>query len=256
MFQHWVPLRISRAPAYLSAANFTSILFNILKKKDKAVEQVEEVIQGLPPDSKLRKVLEQLRDEGNEKVEDFKARLQSWFDDVMSQASGWYKRHLQIVTLLVGLCIAAVFNADSFKIYRHLTTDAAAREQINLLAEKYVAENQTAPTVNVPDEVRLREMKTTIDSLVNSETFQKTTNILGLGWRKGEFYQTFEGWFYRILGWLVTALAISLGAPFWFDVLKKIITIRSSGGESQSTGAPTQVVINTGTETKVTKAKV
>ncbi len=36
-----------------------------------------------------------------------------------------------------------------------------------------------------------------------------------------------NGW--SILGWLITALAISLGAPFWFDMLNKVIRLRSSG---------------------------
>ena len=32
----------------------------------------------------------------------------------------------------------------------------------------------------------------------------------------------------HLFGWLLTALAISLGAPFWFDILNKIIVIRST----------------------------
>jgi hypothetical protein len=40
------------------------------------------------------------------------------------------------------------------------------------------------------------------------------------------------GWFDQIywhwLGWILTALAISLGAPFWFDLLNKFIVIRSA----------------------------
>ncbi len=31
------------------------------------------------------------------------------------------------------------------------------------------------------------------------------------------------------LGWLVTILAISLGAPFWFDVLNKFMNLRNTG---------------------------
>jgi hypothetical protein len=31
-----------------------------------------------------------------------------------------------------------------------------------------------------------------------------------------------------VLGWLVTALAVSLGAPFWFDLLNKFMVIRST----------------------------
>ncbi len=57
------------------------------------------------------------------------------------------------------------------------------------------------------------------------------------------------------MGWFVTALAISLGAPFWFDVLKKIITIRSSGATESGGGGGTQVVINTGKDASVDKKK-
>jgi len=33
---------------------------------------------------------------------------------------------------------------------------------------------------------------------------------------------------WHFLGWLLTALAISLGAPFWFDLLNKFIVVRST----------------------------
>ena len=33
----------------------------------------------------------------------------------------------------------------------------------------------------------------------------------------------------HLLGWIVTVLAISLGAPFWFDVLNKIMNLRNAG---------------------------
>jgi hypothetical protein len=40
------------------------------------------------------------------------------------------------------------------------------------------------------------------------------------------------GWYTQfrahILGWLLTALAISLGAPFWFDLLNKFVVVRST----------------------------
>ncbi len=30
------------------------------------------------------------------------------------------------------------------------------------------------------------------------------------------------------LGWILTAVAISMGAPFWFDMLNKVVAVRSS----------------------------
>jgi hypothetical protein len=31
------------------------------------------------------------------------------------------------------------------------------------------------------------------------------------------------------LGWILTILAISMGAPFWFDMLNKVMNIRFAG---------------------------
>jgi hypothetical protein len=38
---------------------------------------------------------------------------------------------------------------------------------------------------------------------------------------------TGQAWF-RVFGWLFTAAALSLGAPFWFDVLNKFMVVRST----------------------------
>jgi hypothetical protein len=35
-------------------------------------------------------------------------------------------------------------------------------------------------------------------------------------------------WILRVLGWLITALALSLGAPFWFDLLNKFMVVRAT----------------------------
>lgn len=57
---------------------------------------------------------------------------------------------------------------------------------------------------------------------------------LPLGWtrEKGDprslYGVSWQGWAMRILGWLVTALALSLGAPFWFDLLNKFIVVRGT----------------------------
>ena len=40
--------------------------------------------------------------------------------------------------------------------------------------------------------------------------------------------------FIKLIGWIITILAISLGAPFWFDILNKVASIRSSGTKPAS----------------------
>ena len=51
-----------------------------------------------------------------------------------------------------------------------------------------------------------------------------------------------------LLGWLITALAITLGAPFWFDLLSKLINIRGTGNKTDP-AAPANTGNSTGTTT-------
>src|SRR6266702_6144264 len=60
---------------------------------------------------------------------------------------------------------------------------------------------------------------------------------LPIGWTREEsdppdprqlYGVSLQGWVLRAFGWLITALALSLGAPFWFDLLNKFIVIRST----------------------------
>ena len=45
-------------------------------------------------------------------------------------------------------------------------------------------------------------------------------------------------WLVKILGWLVTGLAISLGAPFWFDLLNRLVDLRGAGKRPEPVKAP------------------
>jgi hypothetical protein len=37
------------------------------------------------------------------------------------------------------------------------------------------------------------------------------------------------GWALKVFGLLLSALAVSLGAPFWFDTLSKFMNVRGAG---------------------------
>ena len=50
-----------------------------------------------------------------------------------------------------------------------------------------------------------------------------------LGW-EGVSDWGVGGWITHALGWLFTAAAVSLGAPFWFDLLSRVARLRGTGG--------------------------
>ena len=75
--------------------------------------------------------------------------------------------------------------------------------------------------------------RTAIDS-VRKPSDAEINNRLVLPERWGWPSDWDWGWFgdtirFHFLGWLLTALAATLGAPFWFDTLNRIISIRSAG---------------------------
>jgi seryl-tRNA synthetase len=64
-----------------------------------------------------------------------------------------------------------------------------------------------------------------------TENVKKLEEIgLPIGWKRDDprLVPHRWGWLVKILGWLLTAFAISLGAPFWFDLLTKFVNVRSS----------------------------
>ena len=212
-------------PSYMDGATFQSILFEIILKGE-GVEKLKEKIDQLP-DEDLRNVLNQLLRDSENELDEFKKRIVKWYNDVMDRASGWYKRYAQKILIGVGLLIAVVFNADTFAIYEHLSTDTESLEQVVQLAEAYVEANgeelDRSPNTTFDDS--LDDLETLINQQIN-----EVKSPLGLGWENVSFVgYDFYDWLAKIMGYIVTALAISLGAPFWFDLLRKIVNIRSSG---------------------------
>lgn len=230
-----------RAPSYLSADTFQSVLLHVLLKGEGS-DQLVQKIEALP-DENLKQVLLQLLQDADYQVDRFRDNMRTWYDQVMDRAAGWYKRHVQRILLVVGLLIAVIFNADTIAIYDRLESDPESLEQIVRMAEQFLAEN---PEGMLTDSVRTSVSQDTtaygqawekIGILINEEIDQAATP-LGLGWGNVAVQElTWQEWLYKVLGWIVTALAVSLGAPFWFDLLRKLVNIRGSGRKPDSTAS-------------------
>lgn len=184
-------------------------------------------------------------------IEKAKAAFKKHYDEIMNRATGWYKKSVQWSLIVIGLIIALAFDADTFKIYTNLTSNPDDRQKLIELATNFSNENKieiytvqrdtTSGNVGRSDTSavqRVSDLRSLMDSLLVNE-IQNVPSPLGLGWQKSlseqvEDAQTKgrEAWkfyIFKLFGWIVTALAVSLGAPFWFDMLQKVISIRNSG---------------------------
>lgn len=181
--------------------------------------------------------------------------IQENFDQLMDRVSGWYKQRVQFFLLLIGLSMSIFFNADALDIYQNLTTDGDKRQEMMAIAADFVKSDQYAPLLD-PSAARLdssasatqylerEEIRLLLDSLILSG-IQNPQSPLGLGWDEPscglqansgtEIWCSMKWLLSKIPGWIITTLAISLGAPFWFDTLKKFINIRFAGSQFSGT---------------------
>lgn len=236
--------------------------------KDIEAEINRRVALGTCFSKELADVLTIYLQQANGDVQRFKLLVEKWYDDMMDRVSGWYKRQANRILIIIGLCLAIAFNVSTIDIVVKLSKDKDVREALVKNATEYVKNHldsskaATADSAPVKDSsfTALRSKLDSMKALYNS-TIAENNATLGLGWgdfgyskdslnwvKKGsppKEKPTHKGFFGKIgyvllqsiitprywLGFLITAFAISLGAPFWFDLLNKFINLRVSGAK-------------------------
>jgi len=164
-------------------------------------------------------------------VSKFTLYLENWFHETMDRASGWYKRYTQFILLVVGLFVAVVFNVDTIRIAAKLQKDPTLRADMVRQADAFV---KAHPNLDAElagrDNATAKVLKSTRDSMMHELKVANGTLGIGIDSYSAKDIPDF---LLSVLGWLITALAISLGAPFWFDLLNKFIRLRGSVAPSK-----------------------
>lgn len=219
-------------PSYIPSPIFATTLVNLLLAKpgtaDASVDSLRTAINNLP-ESKGRQALLALVNQGQTDLDAVRSSLEAWYNDGMDRVAGWYKRRTTLVLLCLGMIVAIGVNADSFVIARTLWDNPALRQATMTAADKFVQDYKPANASGSPPNAE--QVKQSIESLHE----QLSGLHLPLGWppRGSEndprsFPSDASLAWFRVLGWFFTAAALSLGAPFWFDLLNKFMVVRST----------------------------
>lgn len=209
-----------------------------------AVKLAPQLIVDLP--EPVQHTLRVLFAEAQHDVEQFKTQLELWFNNGMERVSGWYKRETQFILLVLAFALTIAANADTISVVGTLWRDPAVRSAAVTQAQVYldqVSKNLPAATAAGTSTGATGPATTqpaNADDLVaatkglNNALDQLDTSSLPLGWgRAGWPGLAGKKWLAALdehsLGWLMTTLAISLGAPFWFDMLNKVMSVRGAG---------------------------
>lgn len=227
--------------------------------------QLNQVMNGVVQLSKLRPQLAQLITSlssgldvnlaaGESRLAVARQNVEEWFDDSMDRAGGWYKRQTQVWLGVVGFALALLLNVDSVNIATALWRDPTLRQNVVEQAQKYQLASTSDPLED-PSEVAqsIQQLNSTLSQGL----------LLPVGWRtqlakldspeactllplaQGDIWgfpaengctmilDPFPGQkplaIPKLLGLILTAVAVSQGAPFWFDLLSKASNLRGSG---------------------------
>lgn len=228
--QAWGRLRQARAfftrtsgPSYLSPRSFALVLLDNLAPADgqqTLLEKGSTALDGLP--AGLRQRLKPLVDGAGNDVETLRANLEAWYDDTMARVSGWYKRKTQIIVIVIGVILVPAINANAIVMAERMWKDDAVRSAILVQAGAQASASPAAEGQAATADERLSNAADSID---------KVDQVgMPLGWTGAAVPDgDVAGIATMIAGWLLTILAISLGAPFWFDTLSRVSRLRSSG---------------------------
>jgi len=161
--------------------------------------------------------------------------------------------------------------ADNYKKQQNdTTTDEALKEykaiRLQLLAghdnlhkrpdndsiRKQISNDSLQATIALKNFKKVDSIGHEVDSIraqTVTATLDQLNNLSGLGvpigWKSNIAPRIFlssdkvdfTDWIWYILGIVITALSISMGAPFWFDLLLKFINVRKAGVKPDNTSS-------------------
>jgi hypothetical protein len=189
---------LTSKPSYIDPKHFAIALIDSIQTKTGDFVQLGADINAIP-DPQIKQLLQGIYARASGKIENVHAELATWFDSGMDRLSGGYKRRSQLYCFIIALAIAALFNIDSFHLFTTLWQHPAIAAGIS----------PPAASTDIPWEMLMS---------------------LPVGWTDSS--PQING--AQLAGWLVTASATLFGAPFWFDLLQKLVNLRGTGNKPEA----------------------
>lgn len=238
-------------PSYIPADKFVHALLDkvnaeIHGEKPFDINSLREAVDKttLLPAEMKRFLLQSIHDASGD-LSRVREDMEQWFNDAMDRISGAYKKKVQLWILLISFFVVTTFNADSIRLTKYLYDHPAVAKSLADQAAQAVndptfkkrieeiKENDTVPGVGSHE---IEEIVSAIEadiSRIDSLSQKLSSAQLPLGWAGESSPADCWEWVQKIIGIIVSILAVSLGAPFWFETLNKLVNLRNAGKKPQ-----------------------
>jgi hypothetical protein len=230
-------------PSYVSARSFAQAVIDLVvtdAKGKTSFTTIQDAIEKNVDSPVLQKSLLTLLRAAQGDVDQFRQEIERWYDDQMARVSGWYKRHVRWISLVIGLVLVLAFNVNAISIGRALYGDEALREavvtQAAQAAECSKDEGAASCLQKIEQQVtnaralglplgweRVPQCTTGGRDCTPAEAYGLADPDRDHGAVDALFFLT------ALLGYLLMVLSLVPGARFWFDLLDRLGSLRSTG---------------------------
>jgi len=195
-------------PSYIEPRQFALALTDAIHQTADQVATLDEAITKIA-DPQIKASLQAMFKRANGEADAFRDELAKWFDSAMNRVSGIYKRWTKLISFVLALLVAGLFNADPIHLADTLWQRPAVAAQLAKLNPPATAGQDQA--------------------LALLQQIEAVGPLLGWGGFTHDRRNQGTGFVLMLLGWLVAAGAAMFGAPFWFDVLQRFVQLRGTG---------------------------
>jgi len=229
-------------PAYISATSFADALIDLLVPNaggqttlDAINRSLKSLQQELPVASPLVQSLQTLVANANGNIGQFRTSLENWYDNHMDRVSGWYKRHVAKITLVIGAILVLLLNINTLTIGRTLYSSSVIGTAVSNVAAKTTScqgQNQQDCLAGLQAHLSAAAQGglpigwATVAACAKPKTSCNWLDQRGILSPSGG-----SGWevVLVLIGFAITVIALTPGARFWFDLLGRLGSLRSTG---------------------------
>lgn len=246
-----------KLPAYISSAMFAKTLVDVMcqqtikKTDDPAAPASTETLSPMQvfaagvaemAPSECKTLFQSFINDASGDYEKLKANIEGWYNTYMDRVSGWYKRKTKRKLFVIGFVFAILMNVDTVNVSKSLWENTVLREAVVNAAEGYSSDKDPLHTRrDTTFSMEVEKIKAGYSKLhmlalpigwpvspdehkmlepLSPPNIHYYTAVLGIFW--GRVGLT------SLIGWIFTGIAVSFGAPIWFDLLNKLINLRLS----------------------------
>ncbi len=203
------PKKLEKIPVATLVDSFFDIS-GLTANKEAELLQLAELIDKLP-DSESKSAFINWINQGVTEMKDLRERATVYFNGVLEQASATFRARARSVVISLSIAITLLFGTDTIQLAQTLWHSAelraAAAAQAQMIVER---EGANADMSDIVDGLALYSIK--------------------IGWWETQQFpepgSPVMDWvsfvFFKSLGLSITAMAISQGSSFWYDLLKKL----------------------------------